>query len=131
MASEFESIFGKLRMILQKHSEALSVQEDSSKCYSVAGNPGPATLKAWGGKMRTPMLPVAWVQKGKGYVSYHLMGIDGNAKLRDGMSNELKARMQGRSCFNFKVAEETLLAELDDLTGRSIAAFRNGGFIVG
>ena len=131
MASEFESIFGRLRTILQKHSRTLSVQEDSSKGYSLAGSPGPATLKAWGGKMRTAMLPVAWVQIGKGYVSYHLMGIDGNAKLHEGMSKELKARMQGRSCFNFKVVEERLFAELDDLTAQSIAGFRNAGFIVG
>jgi hypothetical protein len=131
MASEFQLVFGRLRAILQKHSGRLSVEEDSSKCYSLAGSPGPATLKAWGGKTRALMLPVAWVQIGKGYVSYHLMGIDGNAKLRDGMSKELKARMQGRSCFNFRAAEETLFAELDGLTAQSIARFRNAGFIVG
>jgi hypothetical protein len=131
MASKFELIFGRLRVILQKHSGRLSVQEDSSKRYSLAGSPGPATLKAWGGKIRAPMLAVAWVQIGKGYVSYHLMGIDGNAKLLDEMSKELKARMQGRSCFNFKAAEERLFAELDDLTAQSIAGFRHAGFIVG
>jgi hypothetical protein len=36
--------------------------------------------------------------------------------------------MQGKSCFNFKVADKTLFAELDDLTSRGFARFRRGGF---
>jgi len=129
MPSEFESIFARLRSLLQKHSETLSVNEDTSTSYSLAGSPGPATLKAWGGKMKKPIIPVAWVQIGKGYVSYHLMGVAGNAKLADAMSAKLKARMQGKTCFNFKAADDELFAEIDQLTGESITAFRNAGFI--
>jgi hypothetical protein len=129
MPTEFESIFARLRSLLQKHSATLSVNEDTSTSYSLAGNPGPATLKAWGGKMRKPIIPVAWVQIGKAYVSYHLMGVSGNAKLCDAMSQELKARMQGKTCFNFKAANDELFAELDQLTGKSITAFRNAGYI--
>ena len=129
MPSEFESIFARLRSLLQKHSETLSVGEDTSTSYSLAGRPGPATLKAWGGKMKRPIIPVAWVQIGKAYVSYHLMGVSGNEKLCDAMSAELKSRMQGKTCFNFKTADEKLFAELDQLTGASITAFRNAGFV--
>ena len=129
MPSEFESIFARLRSLLQKHSETLSVGEDTSTSYSLAGRPGPATLKAWGGKMKRPIIPVAWVQIGKAYVSYHLMGVAGNAKLCDAMSAKLKARMQGKTCFNFKTVDDELFAELDQLTSKSITAFRNGGFI--
>ena len=32
--------------------------------------------------------------------------------LRERMSDGLSARMQGKSCFNFKVMDETLLKEL-------------------
>jgi hypothetical protein len=129
MPSEFESIFARLRSLLEKHSGTLSVDKDTSTSYSLAGTPGPATLKAWGGKMRKPMIPVAWVQIGKGYVSYHLMGVSGNAKLCDIMSAKLKARMQGKTCFNLKTADDELFAELDQLTGASITAFRNAGFV--
>ena len=57
------------------------------------------------------------------------MGIYGNTRLLDGMSKELKARMQGKTCFNFKVVDEKLFKELDRLTARSIAAFRRAGYI--
>ena len=129
MPSEFESIFARLRSLLQKHSETLSVHEDTSTSYSLGGRPGPATVKAWGGKLRKPIIPVAWVQIGKAYVSYHLMGVSGNAKLCGAMSAELKSRMQGKTCFNFKAADDDLFAELDQLTGASITAFRNAGFV--
>jgi hypothetical protein len=129
MPSEFESIFTRLRSLLQKHSETLSVNEDTSTSHSLAGKPGPATLKAWGGKMKRPIIPVAWVQIGKAYVSYHLMGVAGNAKLCDAMSAKLKARMQAKTCFNFKAADDELFAELDQLTSKSITAFRNAGFV--
>jgi hypothetical protein len=128
MPSEFESIFARLRSLLQKHSATLSVNEDTSTCYSLAARPGPATLKAWGGKMKRPIIPVAWVQIGKAYVSYHLMGVSGNPKLCDAMSAKLKARMQGKTCFNFKAADDDLFAELDQLTGKSITAFHKAGF---
>jgi hypothetical protein len=39
-------------------------------------------------------------------------------KLREGMSADLKDRMQGKSCFNFKVADEALFKELEDLTSK-------------
>jgi hypothetical protein len=130
MPSEIEPVFARLRSILQKHSLTLSENENTSMSYSLAGTPGPATLNAWGGKMKRPVIPVAWVQIGKSYVSYHLMGVCDNAKLRDTMSKGLQARMQGKTCFNFNAVDERLFAELDQLTGRSIAAFRKAGFVV-
>ena len=57
------------------------------------------------------------------------MGVDGNAKLADAMSAKLKSRMQGKTCFNFKAADDELFAELDQLTGESITAFRSAGFV--
>jgi len=129
MPSEFESIFARLRSVLQKHSGTLSVGEATSKAYSLTGRPGPATLKAWGGKIRKAMIPVAWVQIGKAYVSYHLMGIDGNAKLCNAMSAQLKSHMQGKTCFNFKEADNELFVELDRLTSASITGLRSAGYI--
>jgi hypothetical protein len=57
------------------------------------------------------------------------MPVYGNATLRDEMSKELKARMQGKSCFNFKSDDEELVNELEQLTVRGIAGFRRAGFI--
>jgi len=129
MNPDFESVFVRLRRILEKHSAALTVKADAPGHYSLEANPGPAALRAWGGKPRKPRISVAWVQVGKAYVSYHLMGLYGNPRLLDGMSKELKARMQGKSCFNFKGVDEKLFRELDRLTAQSIAAFRKAGYI--
>jgi len=85
-------------------------------------------LKAWGGRVRRPSIPVAWVEVGKAYVSYHLMGIT-VPTVQDGMSKALKARMQGKTCFNFTSLDEATITELDRLTSSSIAAFKNSGFI--
>jgi hypothetical protein len=74
-------------------------------------------------------LPVAWVQIRKAYVSYHLMGIYGMTGLLKGMSKEFKARMQGRTCFNFNTCNDAMYSELDFLTGQAIAAFKEAGYI--
>ena len=125
----FEEIFARLRRILVNHPQSLSVTEDSPTRYCLEGRVGPAALRAWGGKMRRPMIPVAWIQIGKAYVSFHLMGVYGNTKAREGVSQELRARMQGKTCFNFKVADETLFQELEGLTKRACEAFKKAGFI--
>jgi hypothetical protein len=57
------------------------------------------------------------------------MGIYENAKLRDSISKELKARMQGKTCFNFKSHDEALFKELEGLTAQCIAGFKRAGFI--
>jgi hypothetical protein len=90
---------------------------------------GPATIRAWGGKVRTPKIPVGWVELRKTYVSYHLMGIDGNTKLLAGLSEALRARMQGKACFNFRTLEETPLRELESVTAESFAGLKRAGFI--
>ena len=129
MNADFEPIFGRLRGILEKHSAALTVKSDGPDLYSLEAGAGPATLREWRGRVRKPRIAVAWVQVGKAFVSYHLMGVYGNTRLLNGMSKELKARMQGKTCFNFKVANEKLFKELDRLTAKSISAFRKAGYI--
>jgi hypothetical protein len=128
MAAEFEQIFGRLRLMLQKHAGSLRVKEDSASCYSLDAPIGPATLRAWGGKAKTDRMPVAWVEIGKAYVSFHVMALYGNPICKS-MSTQLQARMQGKTCFNFKKTDEALFKELDDVTARGIAGFRKAGFI--
>jgi hypothetical protein len=64
-SAEFEKIFGRLREILSKHARSLSVTEDTPVRYCLIGRAGPASLKAWGGKMKRPTIPLAWIQIGK------------------------------------------------------------------
>jgi hypothetical protein len=106
------------------------VSADAPQRFCLEARVGPATLAAWGGTVRRDTIPVAWVERGKSYVSYHLMGLAENATLLAKLSPALKARMQGKACFNFREPDEALLTELADVTARAIAAFRRAGFIV-
>ena len=128
MPTEFQTIFLRLRAILEPLSKSLAVKEDSATCYCLQANAGPAAVKAWGGEMRKPVIPIAWVEIGKAYVSFHLMGLYGNTRLLDAMSKELRARMQGKTCFNFTAADPALVKDLQALTADSIAAFKKAGF---
>jgi hypothetical protein len=112
MPAALEPVFDVLRAILAKHAGAFTVSLDTPGRYCLEGVPGPATLRAWRGKLRRATIPVAWVTVGKRYVSYHQMGVDPGA-----LSEKLALRMQGKTCFNFRDdAEPALFAELAQVT---------------
>jgi hypothetical protein len=129
MSHNFAPVFERLRSILQKYADTFTVTEDALGHYCLSGRVGPATLKAWGGKMKKPIIPVAWVQIDKAYVSYHLMGVYGNPDLRNSMSKQLQNHMQGKTCFNFKTGDEALFQELEQVTADGLDAFRKTGYI--
>ncbi len=74
-------------------------------------------------------MPIAWVQIGKDYVSFHHMSVYARPDLLKDISMKLRARMQGKSCFNFTAFDKALFAELEDLTVRGFDAFRNAPFM--
>jgi hypothetical protein len=122
-------LFECLRDLLKTHAGGGAVRHDTAERYGLEAPVGPSTVRAWGGKVKVASIPVAWVEVRKSYVSYHLMGIDGNAKLLASLSEPLRSHMQGKSCFNFKVADEALLTELQAVTAESLRALRTAGFI--
>ncbi len=130
ISPEFEQVFDRLRTILQNQPGNYTVKPQTNESYGLQGKPGPATLKIWGGKLRKPVMPVAWVEIGKAYVSYHVMGLYTNTALLNDMSKELKIRMQGKTCFNFKKIDEKLFNELEQLTARAIDDFEKLGYVV-
>jgi len=120
MPPEFPAIFARLRSLLQKHAGKLKVSADSPDEFCLSGGLHPTH--------KTPM-PVAWVKIGKGYVSFHLMAVYAFPKLLDTVSDPLKKRMQGKSCFNFKRIDEPLFEELDRLTVAGFKAWRKSPFM--
>lgn len=60
----------------------------------------------------------------KSYVSYHLMPVYMFPDLLKSASPELKKRMQGKSCFNFKEVDEKLFDELAKLTEQGYKRFK-------
>ena len=128
MATGFDSVFDRLKEILQQYAGSFTIK-DNDGSYSVCGKVGPATLKIWKGELRQPIMPVAFIEIKKNYVSYHLMGIYMNPAMQAGISKDLKKRMQGKSCFNFKQVDEKLFEELEQLTAKSIDAMKKGGYV--
>jgi hypothetical protein len=71
------------------------------------------------------------VKIGKRYVSFHLMPVYVHPDLLQGISPELRKRMQGKSCFNFTRPDDALFAELETLTAAGFARFQEDGTIPG
>jgi len=69
------------------------------------------------------------VQTRKSYVSYHLMPVYVFPGLLDGMTPELAHRMQGKSCFNFRIPDDGLFEQLALLTERGLGKYREAGYV--
>lgn len=63
----------------------------------------------------------------KAYVSAHLMPVYIHPNMLNELSPELRRRMQGKSCFNFKKPDERLFEELDLLVTAGITRFELDG----
>ena len=116
--TEFATVFAQLRTILEKHAARLTVSADAADHYCLDVDYSPKFKKGF---------PVAWVKIGKAYVSYHFMPVYMFPQLVAGMSKELRARMQGKSYFNFKRADVGLFQELAAVTDEGFAMCRKAG----
>ena len=116
----FEQIYGVLRDILRVYEPGLQVEYDTALGYSLN--------TPYSEKWKKPLFFGAATIK-KNYVSFYLMPVYMYPDLLDGISPALKARMQGKSCFNFKHADPVLFAELTLLTRRAVERVREDGVV--
>ncbi|WP_209391256.1 hypothetical protein [Chryseobacterium sp. RR2-3-20] len=65
------------------------------------------------------------VQIKKSYVAFHLMPVYYYPNLLDNISQDLRDRMQGKSCFNFKEIDDKLFKELTTLTKKSFDLYKS------
>ena len=119
MNAEFESVFSRLRQILVAHADRFEVTADAPDHYCLS--------VAYSMKLKKGY-PAAWVKVSKNYVGFHFMPIYMFPHLRKGLSKKLQARMQGKSCFNFKTLDEALFKELEEVTAKGFEASRAAGF---
>ena len=129
MSGTFQPVFARLRDLLQAHEGGFAVTHNTPDRYGLEAPVGPTTVKAWGGKLKTAKIPVAWVEIRKTYVTYHLMGVNANTKLIANLSKPLRARMQGKTCFNFTTVDDALLQELQTVTAESLRGLKKAGFV--
>jgi hypothetical protein len=118
--NDFDKVFAKLKAIFQPYVKKMDVAQDSQTYYllntrHIMKNKQPL---CFGG-----------VRLGKAYVSFYLMSVYAWPDLLKSMSPELKKRMQGKSCFNFKEIDEKLFKELAKLTKAGAAKFSDQKFI--
>jgi hypothetical protein len=117
---ELQAVFEQLREILRKYESRLVVLHDK---------PGNYYLNTPYSQKFKKVMSFAAAIINKNYVSFHFVPVYGCPDMADGLSPELKARMQGKGCFNFKKVDKELFKELRQLTKVGYERFKKAGFI--
>ncbi|MBQ0930599.1 hypothetical protein KAK07_17570 [Ideonella sp. 4Y16] len=118
--TDLTTVYAALRQILARHTDGLLVQHDDDTQFYVDTHHVQPNKK--------PLFFGA-VQRKKAMVAFHLMPVYLQPALLASISPALTARMQGKSCFNFKTLEPALFEELDRLTQSARASYRAQGFV--
>ncbi len=118
--NNYNEVFARLKSIFQPYAKKMDVAHESQTYYLLN------TRHIM--KNRQPLC-FGGVRLGKAYVSVYLMSVYACPDLLKNISPELKKRMQGKSCFNFKEMDEKLFKELAQLTRTSAARFTDQKFI--
>ena len=119
MEPRFAETLTALRQVMLDNASGMTVARDGE---------GGLVLRASFANPLKPSEPMTFgmVNVTKGYVSYHLMPLYMNPTLTALVPASLKARMQGKTCFNFKTVDKALFAELGELTARCATGFEGG-----
>jgi hypothetical protein len=114
-ANDFAKCFHGLKMIFAKYERHLQVNADTREKYYLQ-----TRSPSYQGK---PLFFGA-VIRGRAYVSFHLMPLYWEPSLAEGISDDLKKRMQGKSCFHFLAPDPPLFKELAKLTSKGFTLYR-------
>jgi hypothetical protein len=107
----FDEVFRRLKTLLSPYAHRLVVVSDQ---------PGNYYLDTSFLDKNKKRLFFGAAQVRKNYVSFYLMPVYMFPELLDGVSPDLKKRMQGKSCFNFRSVDETAFAELASLVKKCL-----------
>lgn len=117
--SEFQAVFDRIRPMYAAHE---------AKCVIIRD--GPAGYILGSQEVREKDGYRTWfggVEIKKSYVSAHLFAVYMHPEMLDGIDPGLRKRMQGKSCFNFKKADDPALEALAALVEASAARFEKDG----
>jgi hypothetical protein len=112
---DFQLVFEHLREILRPYESNLSLTKDTSDTYYLEGSFSQKYKKN---------LFFGSAEIKKNYVSFYLMPVYMYPEMLDMISPDLKKRMQGKSCFNFKKVDEPLFEELSHLVKNGFDRFQ-------
>ena len=115
MAETLQPVFDALRESMLRSGGTMNVVKDE------AGN---LVLKTpWNEPGKNEPAWFGSVQLKKRYVSYHLMPLYALPSMLEQLSADLRKRMQGKSCFNFKKVEPELFDALEQLAAECAVAY--------
>lgn len=115
----FDAIFARLRAAYARHAPA---------CATVTDEPGRYYLGTHDTRAKDGYRTMfGGVEIKKAYVSAHLTPVYAHPELLDTAPDALRKRMQGKSCFHFKRADDATLADLEALIDASAARFAADG----
>jgi hypothetical protein len=115
----FPEVFARLRAIIQPYAPHMYVTSDLDTAYSldtrhVMANGQPLFFSS--------------VMIRKNYVSFHLMPVYAFPDLLD-HAGDLRTRMQGKSCFNFRQLDDAQVAALAALVRRGYERYAAEGLL--
>ncbi len=113
-------VFAELKSVMAPFAAKLDTKQDDDQLLYVD------TLFIQ--KNKKPLYFGAVMLK-KSCVSYHLMPVYVKPELLNGISDGLKKRIQGKSCFNFSEVDNALFKELSELTKAGYQSYREQGFV--
>jgi len=117
---EFARVFAALKKLMQPLAKRMTVLVNTPAGFVLEGGYSEQyKKKMWFGGVR----------RGKAYVSYHLIAVYAFPELLKDLTPKLRARMQGKSCFNFTKYDAALFRELGQLTKRSFERFRKATWV--
>lgn len=90
-----------------------------AECHVKTDDPGSLYLETHASK---PEMFSA-ISLRKSAVSFHYMPVYVDPGSLEGISEGLRRRMQGKSCFNFTRPDDPAIAELEELVGRTAQPF--------
>jgi hypothetical protein len=111
---DFQSVFTQLKTILKEYEPATIVKVDEPGNYSLDAANAPTSKGVFFGSVAIK----------KNYVSFYLMPVYVYPDLLDGISERLRKRMQGKSCFNFTALDPDTLTELSRLTRAGVEKYK-------
>ena len=118
--ADFTEVFEQLKTIFKPYAKKMDVSQDTDTYYLLNTR--------YIMKNKQPLC-FGGVRLGKNYVSFYLMSVYASPDMLKNISPELKKRMQGKSCFNFKEVDKNLFAELKTLTKDGAAKFSDKKYI--
>lgn len=119
MGSELAPVFDRIRKSFAAHADKCVVMHDEPARYYLGTHEVRAKdgYRTWFGG----------VEIKKNYVSAHLIPVYVHPDMLDGVDPDLRKRMQGKSCFNFKTMDDRLCDELGALIDAGVDRFQRDG----